>query len=192
MKSSSLAVAAAVLPLFLAAPASAQLARVKSPVHFGFVLEGAAEWGGDEVARVYFYDRDSESIDTGRGLSAAVGFYVQPAAEWSVRATVGYKYESTSASNVDIYLDRVPVDVIATWHFPTGVRLGIGGSWHSNIKFHGDRVAPDIKFDDAFGVSFEAGWRWFVARYTSMKYEDDFGVKYDADSYGLHLVWEFY
>ncbi|WP_051362371.1 hypothetical protein [Solimonas soli] len=191
MKTSSLALGAAALSLFAALPATAQMPRVVSPVHFGFVLEGAAEFGGDEVARVYYENDSSDSVDAGRGLGAALGFYVQPAAEWSVRATVGYKYESTRASNADIYLDRVPVDVIATWHFPNGVRLGAGGAWHTGIKFHGDDIAPNVKFDDAFGVSLEAGWRWFVARYTSMDYKDEFGNKYDADSYGLHLVWEF-
>ncbi|MFT4047824.1 MAG: hypothetical protein QM661_14175 [Solimonas sp.] len=190
-KIASIAVLAASSSLFVAWPAGAQLFPIVSPVHFGFVLEGSAEFGGDEIARVYYDDRSSDRIDAGRGLGAAIGIYLQPAAEWSVRGTIGYKYESTRASNADLYLDRVPVDVIASWHLPNGVRLGAGGSWHTGIKFHGDGFTPDVKFDDAFGVSLEAGWRWFVARYTIMDYKDEYGGKYNADSFGLHLVWEF-
>jgi hypothetical protein len=162
-----------------------------APSTFGFVLEGAAEFGGDEVARVYFDDDSSQSVDTGQGLSAAVGFYMRPAPQWSVRATVGYKYVSTKASNANIYLDRVPVDLIASWHFANGIRIGAGGAWHTGIKFHGDNIAPDLKFDDAFGYTLEAGWRWIVASYTGMDYKDDYGYKYKADSYGVRLVWEF-
>ena len=130
---------AAWLPLSAAAQSSAVVAKPR----IGLVLDGGADWGGDEVARVYFEDDSSQSIDAGRGLSAAIGFYVQPLPEWSVRATVGYKYESTRASDADIYLERVPVDVIASWHFADGFRVGAGATWHTAIKFHGDDIAPD-------------------------------------------------
>lgn len=191
MKHRHFAALAGVLAAAIATPALAQQTSTHYPLRFGFVAEGAIEFGGDEVARIYFDDNSKQSVDAGQGLSAAVGFYVRPAPQWSARATVGYKYVTTKASNADIYLSRVPIELIGSYHFDNGVRLGAGGVWHTGIKFHGDHIAPDVDFDDAYGYTLEVGWRWFVASYTGMDYKDEFGNSYKADSYGIRVIGEF-
>lgn len=183
--------------LLCAAPAHVALAQSPQPANavpyqrYGLVVEGAAEFGGDEVARVYFDDNSTQSVRAGQGLSAGVGFYVRPEQDVSIRTTIGFKYVTTKASNADIHLSRVPINLIASYHFDNGVRLGGGGIWQTGIKFHGGGLGPNVDFDNSLGYTLEVGWRWIVASYTGMDYKDEFGGKYKADSYGIRLIGEF-
>jgi hypothetical protein len=165
-----------------------------SGADFGWVLAGGGEFGGDDVATVSFENGDKQDIKAGQGLWVGVGGYYKPEylSPYSVRATVGFKYTTTKASNADIDLSRVPLELIGSYQFPNGTRLGAGLVHHTNVKLDGDGYFEDVDFDDATGFKLEAGWKWIVVSYTNLDYKaSDFDDKVDASSFGVSFIGEF-
>jgi hypothetical protein len=168
------------------------LAEGAQPGHFGFVLGGALEFGGDDVAEVLFTNGDSQDVKAGQGVSVDVGAHYRFAdSPVSIRGTIGYKYVTTQAENADINMSRVPLQLIGSYHLENGARVGAGVVRHNSVRFDADGLGPDIDFDDATGFTVEAGWKWFLLSYTGMDYEDDAGNEYSADNFGVKLIWEF-
>jgi hypothetical protein len=174
-------------PAALPAPAPAPPLRTGPSV--ALVVEGVIEIGGDRVAETFFEDHSSQTMRAGQGGTVAVGAELRPShgSPLGVRATVGFKYVTTAATNVDIKLTRVPVEVVGTYTFPSGAFVGGGYVRHSRIRFDGGGLAPDVDFDDAQGATLEAGWRWVAVSYTKLTYTDEFGNEYDASAPGLSL-----
>jgi len=160
---------------------------------WGFVLEGDAEYGGDDIATVSFTDGSDQDIKAGQGVTLALGAHYRNSAEspFSVRGTVGYKFVTTAASNADINIGRTVFEVVGNYLWPTGWWAAAGLTHHSSIKFDGDGFTDDVKFDDATGPTFEVGWRWFALTYTKLDYTDPFGGEWDASSLGLTLTTKF-
>lgn len=153
----------------------------------GFVLGIDGEFGGDDVATVSFTDGSTQDVEAGQGLTLATGGYFKPdeASPWSVRATVGYKFVTTEASNADIGIERIVAEMVAQYTWSTGFWVGFGGVHHSSIEFDADGFGPEVNFDDATGYTAEVGWKWFGVTWTDLEYEDEFGFEYDASSVGL-------
>jgi hypothetical protein len=171
--------------LFLSSAAFAD-----SPV--GWVLEADLEFGGDPVATVYFSDGTSQDVKAGQGVSIAVGghFRASDKSPWDTRATIGYKYVTTKATNADITLTRVPLELIVDYMFENGGWLGLGVSHHTNISFDSDGLGPEGDFDDATGPVIEAGWNWIAATYTIMDYSAG-GESASANNFGIKVIGRF-
>ena len=176
----------------LAACAALPVHAADGPGHTGFVAGGALGYGGDKIATVLFSDGSTQNINAGQGVEIDAGLH-----HWfadspiDVRGTVGYKYVTTKAQNVDIHLSRVPMDLIATYHFEHGLRAGVGLSHHASIKLDGGGIAPNLAFKPANGLALEFGWKYVVARATLMDYTDEFGGKYNANSFGVNAFYQF-
>lgn len=176
------------------APARAETAPAPPPSNgpeFHFVLGGGIEFGGGDVATVAFTDGSSQDIEAGQGVSGYAGGMVRlaPHSPWSVRATAGYKYVTTKASNASIDLGRVPLELIGSYKFGNGARVGSGLVYHTAIKLNGDGFFEDVKFKDAVGYRLEAGWNWIVLTYTGLDYKArNGGGKTDASSVGVHVI----
>jgi len=184
--------AGAVAACGLAVAACPVFADAGHPARFGFVIDGALEFGGDEVATVVFEDGDTQDVKAGQGVGVDVGLYYRLAdSPLSIRGTVGYKYVSTQAENADIHMSRVPLQLIASYHLPDGARFGAGIVRHNSIRFDADDLGPDLDFEDATGFTAEVGWKWFLLSYTGMDYTDEFGVEYSADNFGVKFIGEF-
>ena len=97
-----------------------------SPVRF--LIRGALEMGGDDVAEVYFTNGEKQSVKAGQGGSIAIGgeFQMPHVERLLFDATVGYKYVTTQADNVHIRLTRVPIQVTANWMATKKLRFGAG------------------------------------------------------------------
>lgn len=152
------------------------------------LLVGAAlEFGGDEVAKVFFTNGDDQSVDAGQGGSVHGGLEVSvPGAEAiRLRGTIGYKYVTTAASNANITLTRIPLHASLNYVIKDAVRLGLGIAAHQNIKFKGGGFIQDFDIKSTSGPMFEVAYEWFGVSYTSMNYKDDLGVTYDASSIGF-------
>lgn len=157
----------------------------------GFVFEGDLEYGGDRVATVSYEDGSTQDVRAGQGVSLAVGAHYRGDSPISLRGTLGYKYVTTAASNADISLSRVVMEVLANYAWDNGWWAGVGVTHHTNVRFKGDGFGPDVDFDDATGPTFELGWRWIALSYTKLDYTSEFGGTVDASSFGLTLVSKF-
>jgi hypothetical protein len=156
-----------------------------SPIRF--LVTGGLELGGDEVAKVYFTNGNTQSVRAGQGGSIAVGAQLQlPSVEqFLLRATVGYKYVTTAADNVHIRLTRIPVVFTGNWMATKKLRFGAGLAMHNNIKFKADGLGDDIPFEGASGPTFEVGYSGIGLTYTAMNYKDKDKHSYSANAIGL-------
>lgn len=189
--------AAAQTPVVTAPPENPPTATIPAPPEepvrtgpsVGLFLDGTLEMGGDRVAETFFEDGDSQTMRAGQGGSVSAGLELRPSAAspFAVRGTVGFKYVTTAATNVDIKLTRIPIEVVGTYTLPNGVFAGAGVVHHARIRFDGGGLAEDVDFDPATGATVEAGWKWIALTYTHLTYTDEFGNEYDAGAPGISV-----
>ncbi|WP_242919456.1 hypothetical protein [Pontibacter liquoris] len=151
------------------------------------LLSGSFEFGGDEVAKVYFTNGDDQSVKAGQGVSAAVGaeFRFRKVENLLLRATVGYKYVTTQADNVHIRLTRIPLHFTANCMATDKIRLGAGIVTHQAIKFNADGIGENLTFKAAAGPVFEVAYSGIGLSYTIMKYQDNAHTSYAANAIGV-------
>lgn len=158
----------------------------------GFVVAGGGEFGGDKVATIVYTDNSTQSVNSGQGVTLAVGAHYQFASpSLDIMATVGYKYVTTKASNANIYIGRVVAGLQASYWFNQSWWVGLGPTWHLNNAFHGAQLVENLKFDPALGVTLQAGWKFVALSYTNINYTDQFKNKYNASNVGLMLIGRF-
>ncbi|HEY4650137.1 MAG TPA: hypothetical protein VIG72_01935 [Pontibacter sp.] len=153
------------------------------------LLGGAFEFGGDEVAKVYFTNGQDQSVRAGQGVSVAVGaeFQFPKAEQLLLRATIGYKYVTTQADNAHIRLTRVPLQFTANWMATEKIRVGAGIVTHRAIKFNADEIGENFKLSAATGTVFEVAYSGFGLSYTIMKYKDQLNNTYSANAVGVTM-----
>jgi hypothetical protein len=194
MKSTTLMSALAVLLLIGAAPALAQK-RGHAPLgqRGGFLVQTDADFGGETLATVDYYDDYSQDIRAGQGFALSIGGWFRPieSSAFELQASLGYKYESSFAADEDISFSRTMFQLEALYRWPNGVFVGAGLMRHMSPKLSGDDYFGDIKFDDANGFNVEAGWRWISLHYTGIDYSiDEFDVdSIDGNSVGIRFTW---
>lgn len=171
--------------IFVSVNALAQAVEKKSPVRF--LIGGALEFGGDEVAKVYFTNGEDQSVRAGQGGTISIGgqFQLPKEPRLLFRATVGFKYVTTQADNAHIRLTRVPLQFTANWMITDKIRLGTGIVSHQNIKFKADGIGQDITFSGANGPIFELAYRGIGLTFTLLKYKDQSNVTYSANAIGI-------
>ncbi len=171
--------------IFVSVNALAQAVEKKSPVRF--LIGGALEFGGDEVAKVYFTNGEDQSVRAGQGGTILIGgqFQLPKEPRLLFRATVGFKYVTTQADNAHIRLTRVPLQFTANWMITDKIRLGTGIVSHQNIKFKADGIGQDITFSGANGPIFELAYRGIGLTFTLLKYKDQSNVTYSANAIGI-------
>lgn len=182
----------AVAALLAAAPAWADLPDSTS--RGGFLVQTRAEFGGDELAVVEFEDGEEQEIRAGQGFAVGIGGYFRPAKSapgFELQGILGYKFATTTASNADIHVSRVTLDVSAVYTFDNGMYVLGGIAHHMDPQLNGDDFFEDIRFDDATGFNAAIGWRWFELRYTKIEYENYYLEPIDASSIGISLTWRF-
>ena len=159
-----------------------------SPVRF--LVKGAFEFGGDEVAKVYFTNGETQSVKAGQGGTLAIGgeFQMPGVEKLLLHATVGYKYVTTQADNVHIRMTRVPIQVMANWMATEKLRFGAGLATHQAIRFKADGIGQDITFGGATGPTFEVAYSGIGLTYTAMTYKDQEKLTYSANAIGLSLT----
>jgi len=108
-----------------------------------------------------------------------------------LRASVGFKYNTTAAENANIRLTRIPLVLMPFWAINEDFRLGAGITSHQGIIFKGDGFLPDIDYTSTVGPRLEFGWRWIAITYTSINYESEFGDSLSAGSIGAFVSYAF-
>jgi len=160
--------------------------------HFGLVLEAAAEFGGDNVVKVFYTNGDTQDIRAGQGVTLSGGLHYRLAQlPLDIAATVGYKFVRTGDFNTDLGIDRVVFKVTGTYELPRHFWIDAGPVWHTAVKLNGDGYVPDVSFDDAIGVTAGFGWRWFGVTYTAITYKSPLTRNVDANNVGVTATWKF-
>ncbi len=158
----------------------------------GVVLEGAFEAGGDNVARVFYVNGDTQNIRAGQGGTLAIGAHYQLAdTPWDFAATVGYKFVRTSDYHSDLGIDRIVFKFVGSYALGRGLWIDAGPVLHTDTRFNGDGFVPDIKFDDAVGATVGVGWRWIGLTYTNIHYRSPLTGSLDASNAGISFTWKF-
>jgi hypothetical protein len=198
MKSMTLMSTFTMLLLVAAAPALAQK-RGHPPLgqRGGFLVQTDADFGGETLATVeyeYDYEYDlSQDVRAGQGFALSVGGWFRPieSSSLEIQASVGYKYETTFATDSNISFARTLFQLEALYRWPNGFFVGGGLMRHMSPKLSGDDFFGDIEFDDANGFSVEAGWRWISLHYTGIEYGiDEFEIEgIDGNSIGIRFTW---
>src|SRR5437868_15431983 len=99
--------------------------------HFGAVLEVDGEFGGDNLAKVYYTNGLTQDIRAGQGVTLAVGAHYHPASlPLDFTATVGYKLVRTEAYNTNLGVDRIVVNFTGTYLLPNNFWVDAGPVWH--------------------------------------------------------------
>jgi hypothetical protein len=162
----------------------------KKPSPVRFLIGGAFEFGGDEVAKIHFTNGETQSVKAGQGGSLAVGGELQlPKLEkFLLRATVGYKYVTTMADNAHIRITRVPLHLTANWMAAKKLRLSAGIVNHQGIQFKADGIGDDIKLKSSTGAVFEIAYHGVGLTYTALKYKDQANVSYSANAIGVSFT----
>ena len=157
--------------------------------HLGWVGELALEFGGDNVAKVYFVGGGSQDVRAGQGGTLALGGHYRPAsAPIDLVATVGYKFVTTAASNSDIGITRFVVQLVGLYDPAGEWWIGGGPVLHTGTKFDGGGLVSDVNFDSSIGLNLQAGWRWVALTGTLMTYKAG-GTSVNASAIGLSLRW---
>jgi hypothetical protein len=188
---------AALLALFSSAAQAAGPASKDLGPRGGFLAQLDADFGGDDLATVYFEDDSSQDITAGQGVTLSAGGYFRPIADstFEIDASLGYKYATTQADNADINVSRTVMQLGASYRWPNGFYLGAGLVEHFGPELNGDGFFEDIQFDDATGFNVEIGWRWISVHYTDIKYTNDFldlfDEEVDASHVGVRFTYRF-
>jgi hypothetical protein len=163
-----------------------------NPGHLEPVVEAAAEFGGDNLVKVFFRDGSTQDIKAGQGVTVSAGAHYQPPGfPIDFAATAGYKFVRTRAFDSDLGVNRIVLKVTGTYALPNRFWVDAGPVWHTATKLDGDGYLPDVSFDDAVGVTFGAGWRWIGVTYTHITYKSSLTGSVDGSNAGVTFTWKF-
>ena len=176
-----------------ASQASAQDGSSDPGKRGGFLAQLDADFGGDNVATVYFEDDSDQDLKAGQGLAISLGGWFRPieSSSFELQASVGYKFSTTAASNADIGMQRMLLQLEGLYRWPNGFFVGGGLMQHMSPSLDGDGFFPSVDFDDATGFNLELGWKWISLHYADVTYSSDEFEDVDASHVGVRLTWRF-
>lgn len=159
----------------------------------GLLVQTDFDFGGDNLATVYFDDDEDQDVKAGQGMALSVGGYFRPieTSPFELQMSVGYKFVTTRASNADIGVTRTLLQLEGLYRWPSGFYLGAGLMHHIGPELDGDGFFEDVGFDDATGVNTEIGWRWIGLHYTQMEYSNALVEDVDASHVGVRFTYRF-
>lgn len=158
-----------------------------------FLVEAGVEYGGDEILQVFFTNGEDQTMRAGQGGTIAVGgeFQFKDVKHLMLRTSIGLKYNTTAADNANIRLTRFPFHFTPFYKINNDFRLGVGITTHLNPNLKGDGFLQDIAYKSSVGPRFEFGYKWIALTYTSVKYKDETGENFSANSFGASVSFTF-
>lgn len=158
------------------------------------LLAGGFTLGGDNLVEVEYDDGSSEELNAGDLLDLKAGFLIDlPNYPVTIQTTIGYHFDSITATNGDASFSRLPLDLLAFYNVNKH-RIGAGLSYHLNpeLEFEFDNVDVNIDADNAIGLVVEYGYQ--VAdrvilglRYVDIDYEfESASEEFDGSHVGIY------
>lgn len=142
-----------------------------------------AQFGGDTLLTIVYTDSTTQDINAGNGIDFYAGVLAE-SAPFAVKASIGYKYSTSAATNIDVAKTAIPLNLTARYVTPSDVYVGAGLTQHLNPQLSVDDVVAE--FDAAPGFHVEAGWKAISVGWTSMTYSIG-NTEYDASSIDINL-----
>ncbi|MEJ8819738.1 hypothetical protein [Lacibacter sp. H407] len=154
-----------------------------------FLLGGALEFGGDNLAEVYFTDGSVQKMNAGQGGTVFAGgeLRLTKSEKLFLRGSIGFKYLTTKADNANIRLTRIPLQLSLNYVPVKKLRFATGIVSHQAINLKFDGLGQDAKFTSVPGLQFEAGYGLFALSYTLMTYKDASNASYSANAIGITI-----
>lgn len=154
-----------------------------------FLLGAALEFGGDNVAEVYFTDGSTQTLNSGQGgtLYAGGQLRLNKSEKLFLRGSASIKYLTTKADNAHIRLTRIPLQLSLNYIPVKKLRLATGIVSHQAINLKFDGLGQNAKFTSSPGLQFEAGYGLFALSYTLMTYKDANNASYNANAIGVTI-----
>ncbi len=147
------------------------------------VLGMKGQFGGDTLEVIPYTDGTSQDLNAGQGINFYGGM-LATRAPYSVKATIGYKYSSSMASDIDVAKTAMPFELTARYNLANKVYFGGGLTQHFNPKLTIDDDSRE--YDASPGFHLEAGWGPISLGWTSMTYTYD-STDFDASSFDVNL-----
>ena len=162
-------------------------AATASPKRSSLLLGGALELGGDAIAVVSFQDGSTQKVNAGQGGTFFAGgeWILGKEALWALRATLGIKYVTTKATNVNITLTRIPIRITGVRQLGKKWWIAAGAVTHQSIRFNAGGIGQDLSFTGTVSPTLELGYSGVSFVFTPMTYKDEAGTSYKAGSAGL-------
>ncbi len=152
-----------------------------------FLITGALEFGGDELGYVLFDDGSTQSINSGQGGTISIGGELELLKIKGLffRGTLGYKYVTTKATNKNIDLTRIPIELSLNYNIVNKFWIGSGLLKHYNIKLDFDGLTENEQYTSNLGVILKIGYGGLGISYTLMNYKGRYQETYNANSFGI-------
>jgi len=156
-------------------------------------IEG--QFGGDTIETIEYTDGTDQDILAGNGLVFYGGVLMDlPLDNAQLRSTLGFKYSTSAASNVDVSKIAWPLEVGLRYSLENGLFVEAGAVKHlaASYSSSGAGFNRDDEYDTSIGLNLKAGWRFITLGYSQQTYETD-SEEFDASSFnvGLELPLDF-
>ncbi len=108
--------------------------QAEKPIIAKFLIEGGADWGGDEILQVFFTNGSDQKMRAGQGINLGIGGELQFAnvKHFMLRSAISLKWTPTAADDANIMFLRFPVHLTPFWKINNDFRFGVGITTHLN------------------------------------------------------------
>lgn len=153
------------------------------------VLGMDAQFGGDTIQTINYEDGSDQDIKAGNGLVFNGGVLVDlPLENTQLRSTLGFKFSTSQAVNVDVTKIAWPVEVGLRYSLNNGVFAEVGAVKHLGASYSASGTGYDREddYDTTIGMNLKAGWRFITVGYSQQTYETN-DEEFDASSFNVGL-----
>lgn len=145
-----------------------------------WVIGLGADFGGEELGKLYYTDGSSASVKANNGIAFYIGGVVPNGNDsaFSTQVTLGYKFGGPRGTNGDITWSAIPLEGIEYYRV-NSLRLGLGLSYQIKPQLSVNIPASSYtnRYDNAIGLIAQIGWAPVKGhysidlRYTSIKFQ---------------------
>ena len=153
------------------------------------VLGLDAQFGGDTIQTIDYEDGSDQDIKAGNGLVFNGGVLLDlPLENTQLRSTLGFKFSTSQAENVDVTKIAWPLEVGLRYSLNNGLFAEVGAVKHLGASYSasGAGYDRDDDYDTTIGMNLKAGWRFITMGYSQQTYETD-DEEFDASSFNVGL-----
>jgi len=134
-------------------------------------LQAGLHFGGDKLASVTFTDGTTETMHAGGMISFSAGLISEIEEGLELRASIGIKFDTITASNGDMDFTRYPINAMV---FKKGelLNVGIGATYHLSPSFQATGPLTGnitYDFDNALGFVVEVDYPLNEKSYLGIK-----------------------